>query len=419
MIFIANALPVNGGTTFLIRACRELHRRGKKAAVLVMFPIVDEKLRSELEQYAQVVDLRDYLWERGFFFRAQLMTFAPVRWRSLLDILKPFGATVHVMGVFGLLFASRLALRRAGLRVTIGVYHQNEYLFDTQDTYFVRAFRRCFSAVPANQFLFFNQANQINYGRFFGTDFLASTIAPIGIDIAEEPASGRPEQISGKLVSVGNLVNFKTYNGHVIHIVAALAERHPQLHYDIYGSGPQENALVALAESFGVANRINFFGPMAYSDFSKKVGQGVLFIGSGTALLEAAALRIPAMVGIESIKRPETYGFLSDIQGYSYNEYIPDMPRVCMQELIERVLSERDFAATVANACREKAKEFSIESTVNSLTKLTDGAQKEMLGLGALCCIRLCCSFVGVALLDALHLSSTFRNRRNQSYGLT
>ena len=100
MIFIANALPINGGTTFLIRACREMHRRGQKVAVLVMFPIVDEKLRAELERYAQVLDLSDYLWDHGVFFRMQLMTFAPVRWRALLDMLRQFGTTVHVMGIF-------------------------------------------------------------------------------------------------------------------------------------------------------------------------------------------------------------------------------------------------------------------------------------------------------------------------------
>lgn len=418
MIFIANALPINGGTTFLIRACREMHRRGQKVAVLVMFPLVDEKLRVELERYAQVFDLRDYLWDRGVFFRMQLMTFAPVRWRALLDILGGFGTTVHVMGIFGLLFACRLSHRLAGVRATIGVYHQNEYLFDAQDTYFVRAFRHYFSAIPASQFLFFNQANVTNYSRFFETDFSTGTIAPIGIEISEELPQGLPAQVRGKLVSVGNLVNFKTYNGHIIRIVAALVDRYPELHYDIYGSGSEENDLKALAESLGIKNRIHFFGPMMYSDFGKNVGQAALFIGSGTAVLEAAALRIPAMIGIESIKQAETYGFLSDIDGYSYNEYLSDVPRFSMQNLIERVLSDQVYAEEIASACREKAKEFSIESTINSITTLSDCAQTEMLGLNNIECMRLCCSFVGVALLDALHLSSTFRNRRDQSYGL-
>lgn len=418
MIFIANALPVNGGTTFLIRACRELHRRGQKIMVLVMFPIVDEKLREELERYALVCDLRDYLWDGGSLLRAQLMTFSPVRWHDLVNTLKPFGTTIHVMGVFGLLFAARLARRISGIRVTVGVYHQNEYLFEAKNTYFVSTFRKYFLSVPASHFLFFNQANVINYSQFFGTDFSAGTIAPIGIDIAAELESNLPQQVYGKLVSVGNLVNFKTYNGHMIRIVAALATAYPALHYDIYGSGAEENDLVALAESLGIKDRINFFGPMPYKDFSNNVAQGMLFIGSGTAVIEAAALRIPAMIGIESIKQPETYGFLSDIQGYSYNEYLPDVPRVSMQGLLERILSEPVFANDVANACREKAKEFSIESTINSVIKLNDTATAELAGISTSGCIRLFFSFIGVALLDRLGLSSTFRNRRDQSYGL-
>lgn len=417
MIFIANTLPVNGGTTFLIRACRELSRRGEKVVVLIMFPIVDAKLRAELERYALVCDLRDYLWDGGSLFRAQLMTFAPVRWDALVKLLKPFGSAVHVMGVFGVLFASRLARHMPGVCATIGVYHQNEYLFNTQNSYFLRTFRRIFKAVPASQFLFFNQANLTNYARFFGRDFSAGTIAPIGIDIAADLPPGLPASVPGKLVSVGNLVNFKTYNGHIIRIVAALADRYPELHYDIYGSGPEENDLIALAESLCVRKRIHFFGPMAYADFSHNVAQGVLFIGSGTAVIEAAALRIPAMIGIESIKQPETYGFLSDIKGYSYNEYLPDVPRIGMQDLVERILSDPAFADAVAVACREKAREFSIESTIDSVVKLTDAASVVVPGMGLVSCTRSFFSFVGVALLDALHLSSTFRNRRDQSFG--
>jgi len=419
MIFIANTLPVNGGTTFLIRACRELCQRGQKVIVLVMFPIIDKKLRAELELYASVHDLGDYLWDRGSIFRAQLMTFAPVRWQALLDVLKPFGTSVHVMGVFGLLFASRLSRRFPEVCLTVGVYHQNEYLFEAQGTYFVRKFRQFFQTVPASQFLFFNQANVENYSRFFGLDFSAGTVAPIGIDIASDLPEDLPVQVRGKLVSVGNLVNFKTYNGHIIRIVAALAERYPELHYDIYGHGPEESELMDLAQSLGIGNRIHFLGSMAYADFSRNVAQGVLFIGSGTAVLEAAALQIPSMIGIESIKQPETYGFLSDIKGYAYNEYLPEVPRVAMQGLVERILSDQIFASQVAIACREKAKEFSIESTINSVVKLNKSATVRLPGMGTFTCIRLFFSFVGVAVLDRLNLSSTFRNRRDQSYRQT
>lgn len=418
MIFIANALPVNGGTTFLIRACRELHRRGEKAAVLVMFPIVDKKLREELERYAFVFDLRDYLYDRGFLFRAQLMTFAPINWTSLVNVLKPFGTTVHVMGVFGLLFASRLARRLSGICVTVGVYHQNEYLFETQNTYFIRTFRKYFQAVPAKQFLFFNQANVKNYSIFFDRDFSASSVAPIGIDIASELPKNLPEKVHGKLISVGNLVNFKTYNGHIIRIVAALIEHYPELHYDIYGAGPEETNLISLAESLGIKNRINFLGAMAYADFSKNVARGTLFIGSGTALVEAAALQVPAMIGIESIKQPETYGFLSDIEGYAYNEYLPDVPRIGMLSLIEKVLADQSFATDIAVACRGKAKEFSIESTINTMKNLNDSATVEFSAMNKFNCVRLFFSFFGMALLDTLNLSSAFSNRRDQSYGM-
>lgn len=419
MIFIANALPVNGGTTFLIRACRELHRRGQQVAVLVMFPIVDPSLRAELERYARVFDLADYLVDRGILMRAQLMTFAPVRWKRLVTALAPYSGALHVMGVFGLLFASRLARYRPGLAVTIGVYHQNEFLFQTNEGLFVRYFRRLFAAVPRAHFLFFNEANARNYARFFGSDFSAATIAPIGIDIVDQVPGALPSRAVGKLVSVGNLVNFKTYNRHIIRIISELADRFPSLHYDIYGSGPEEAGLKELASELNVQERVVFHGPMAYRDFAHIVAQSTLFIGSGTALLEAGALGVPAMVGIESIKQPETYGLLADIEGFSYNEYLPDVKRVPMRDIVERVLEDASYGTLMGQRCRTKALSFSVETTMDALTALTRAATVPLSSMGAWSCARVACSFVALAALDVLGLSATFRNRRDQSYGLT
>lgn len=418
MIFIANVLAMNGGTTFLIRICRELCRKQRKVAVLVLFPIIDETLRKELQQYAQIFELKDFLWDRGVFFRAQMMTFSPVRWGELLGKLKQFGNFVHVMGVFGLLFACRANSKNKDFRISLGVYHQNEYLFEANSNYFVSLFRKCFHSIAAKQILFFNQINIANYTRFFERDLSDAILAPIGIDlpVIDETADRQPQE--GKLISIGNLVNFKTYNRHIIEIVASLADRFPNVHYDIYGTGDQDANLKLLVKTLGAEKRVNFFGEIPYSQFQEIVNTGTLFIGSGTALLEAAALKVPAMVGIESLDIPETYGFLSDVIGLSYNEYIPEIPRVLMHNLIVELLSDAQYAKSVGEKCRIKAKEFSVEITASSIVNMSDNADQKAFQINAFQTLGLFVSFLLLAVIDRFGVDSTFRNRRHQSYGL-
>ena len=45
-----------------------------------------------------------------------------------------------------------------------------------------------------------------------------------------------------------------------------------------------------------------------------------LFVGSGTAIVEAASFGIPSVIGIENCSEPVSYGFLTDVPGFSYNE---------------------------------------------------------------------------------------------------
>jgi glycosyltransferase involved in cell wall biosynthesis len=416
MIFIANVLTMNGGTTFLIRVCREFRRRGTKVVVLVLFPFFDATLRDELARYAKVIDLRDYLWERGIFFRAQLMSFAPVRWNKLLSDLSSYGNTVHVMGVFGLLFACRASCQNPLLRITAGVYHQNEFLFKARSSFFITTFRRCFDSLSQKQIIFFSQATIANYSKFYERDFSLSVLAPIGIVLPTNANKFRRNAIPTRLVSIGNLVNFKTYNRHIIEVVARLADKYPALQYEIYGVGPEENSLRNLTHQLHLEDRVQFMGQVAYSEFAMKLNSATLFIGSGTALLEAAAMGVPAIVGIESMQKPETYGFLSSIKGFSYNEYIPGIPVVQMCELIDNFLSDADYAENVSKNCIKKAAEFSVEFTVNGLETLTNNASVSSTSLKPVHTVLLFMSFACIAIGDRLGFSSTFRNRRDQSF---
>lgn len=416
MIFIANVLVMNGGTTFLIRTCREMASRGTRSAVLLLRPEFDVQLRTELERYAEVLCLDDFLIERGRLFRAHLGVFGYVRWSVLDKVLSAFGEHIHVMSVFGLVFALRLAGRLPGKTITAGVYHQNEFLFKAPPFFFAREAIRLFSVMPAENLVFFNEVTRQNYERFFQANYSASIVVPIGIDLPHIAPFSCSIEKSKRIVSVGNLVKFKTYNAHMIRLTSQLATTHPDIHYNIYGTGPEESVLRALAVEHKVEERVHFMGAVPYADFRQTIKGAALFVGSGTAVIEAAAVGVPAMIGIESIETPDTYGFLSDIKGLSYNENVPSISKYPMRMLVERLFADSAFHAAVSEACHRKAREFSVENTVDGFMALSISAKAVTRTINRLRFYRMLVSFLGMAVCERLGWITTFGDRRNQSF---
>lgn len=414
MIFVASSLVMNGGTTFLVRTCRELRRRGHPSVVLVMTRRVDPTLAAALAEHATIRYLDDYLLDGGRLFRSLLATFAPLDLRRLQRDLLPAGPQVHAMGVFGLLLAERLLVPGALDRLTVGVYHQNEFLYRGLPFHLATEAQRRFLALPQRNLVFFNQATRDNYARGFDRSWADATLVPIGIDL---PPAEAVQQVREphRIVSVGNLVDFKTYNRHVIDLLPMLIPGRPALRYDVYGSGPEESALRARAAAAGVADRVHFHGSIPYADFAAHVAGAGLFVGSGTALLEAAAFGVPALVGVESVERPETYGYLSDVAGLSYNERVPGVPLVLIAPLVTRLLDDAAHRERVRAECLAKVREFSVGALVDGLLALDVSAAPVPPRNGRTARLRLAASSVAMAAVGRVDRTRSFAARRNQS----
>ncbi len=417
MIFLANVLVMNGGTTFLIRLIRERARRGQPSAVVLLSDRVDPVLVDALRRDAQILRLSDYLVDHGAAARGLLGVFAPLAHRRLRKALAPYGPHIHAMSLFGLILGLRLVRRDPVMRLTAGIYHQNEFLYQPPPFYFAQAGLDLFAALPPENIVFFNESSRDNYAAHFtGNDYARSHLLPIGVSL-DHPVVPAPVPPGRNIVSIGNLVAFKTYNRHMIGVVAELRDRFPDIRYDIYGTGPTADELAALARSLGVDDRVVLHGSLDYSRLREVVAACDLFVGSGTALIEAAAVGRPALIGIESIERPETYGYLSDARGYSYNENMPDVPKQPMVPLVERLFSDPDHWVRVAAACAQKAQGFSMAVTANGFDAAGDVAQPVARRLSALDLARLAASAVMMRVSERFGRSEPFGDRRNQSYG--
>lgn len=415
MIFTANVLEMNGGTTFLIRTCKAMRARGRACAVVVLRPGGDATLAKRLAEHAELIWLPDYQRDKAIVMPRHLGAFAPIAWDRLTTALAPYGRTVHVMGAFGLLLAARLASRAPRFYVTVGIYHQNEFLFE--DKHFVpQRLMALFRRIPQTNILFFNELSRANYAQFHRDNrYLSSPLVPIGVEL---PTIDRPEKPRKQhtIVSVGNLDQFKTYNRHVINLLPTLKAAFPGVTYHIYGAGEQRRQLELLARTRHVEADVQFHGRVAYSDLDRVFSETTVFVGSGTALIEAAATGVPALIGIESMQEPLTYGFLSEIDGLSYNELGADHQLVSMAERLHAALGDDSYWRRIAAACAMKAHDFSVDRTVDGIMRLEHDAVLTPALTNSAELLAMLVGLPSLILRDRLWPRAAFARRRNQSF---
>ncbi|HGS4494357.1 TPA: glycosyltransferase [Vibrio cholerae] len=419
MLILANTLEFNGGTTFILRFCKENFQRGKNTGVLCMTGNSKSPLplHHEISKYADIYYISDNANSlvAKYFCNTPLAGFLPIKSYKVRDIIQKYSNNVHVMGVFGLLFMARyIKETREIVNISAGVYHQNEFMFNSNRLFSKHA-HDLFKSLGENGVIFFNEANVRSYSKFFNMDYRSASISPIGIEIPNNDNFSLGSYNSNRIVSIGNLVNFKTYNSHIIKLLPRLLKLNPRLRYEIYGDGPCKQDLIKIAKEFGVFENVIFRGTVEYSKFSTAVNNSFLFVGSGTAVIEAAALGIPSMIGIESSKEPITYGFINEIEGYSYNEYDPNRCSYNIYDRIESLIENVEYWEKISIACKRKAVEFSINNTVDIFEdNCLRFTSLDVLLVNKYSNCRLLFSFLYCAFLDLINFDKSFSNRRNQ-----
>lgn len=416
MIFIANNLVMNGGSTFLLRASKELDSQGVPCAVLILRKQYSIAIKEKLEQYATVLFLPDFIGFYKWIFIGHLSVFSPINRKKLNEALRPYKQNFHIMGAFGLIFANRLFDSLIDRKISIGIYHQNEFLYKSANLFFPKFIQTLFKKESANKIIFFNKKTKENYAQFFSKNYEDSIISPIGIELKESDRKINLKEVSFKIVSIGNLNSFKTYNLHMISVVAVLIKKYPNIKYYIYGDGEQHSILEAAIKAADLQKSVYLKGSINYKDFNSVLDDACLFVGSGTALLEAATLKIPALIGVESIQEPKTYGFLCDIEGYDYNEYDEQRNFFSIVSIIDNLLSDINNIINIGEKCYVKSNEFAISKTINflQLSFNTNNCLSKRLNFFTL--TKLFVSFISLILLDSFNMSTSFKSRRNQSY---
>lgn len=338
MLFIYGALSVGGIETFFVRMAKERKKLGLPTAILLLSKpeASDKELLSEMRQHAQVLFPADmFLFSPAFSQRFPLL--APVKKQVLNDLFEHVDQ-IHVFDGMHALLGNRLSkLVNKNIPITIGFYHYIKYLWGgDRVANFERLNRKfVFEYLPQEALMMFSEGNRQLYIKHKNMSFDQAQTFRLGVVDKKKVHLSGERNTPLKIVAIGRLVEFKTYNFYMLDVLNALREKSLSVKFDIYGDGPLKGQIQEKIDKLNLNDLVCLKGTLEYSKFDRVVSQYDLFIGSGTAIIQSASLGVPSIVGVENVIQPKTYGYFSDVHQYEYNLKGLSLPLISVEKMIE------------------------------------------------------------------------------------
>lgn len=380
MLFVHGSLAIGGIETFYVRMAQSR----KKHGLITKFLILSSEGKSNPELVRRARECADVYFLDELIFSPfplpasaviyQLSLLYPLR-RSILKNLFEGITSAHVSNGFCAHVVVRMtSMLRKDLPLSIGLYHSMEFCWGQRLKklpFFERSNREFFYRLHKDRALiFFNERMVDIYSNVSGKDFSGVNLFPLGVvdRLAEVPLKSFTNHLS--IGSVGRLVDFKTYNLWMLDVVNELRNLGITVSYNIYGDGPIRDAVADKIRSLNLDDIVFLRGNFDYSEFSNIVSDFDVFVGSGTALIEAAGLGVPSIVGIESSNEALTYGFLSEIPGFSYNEDNLYPKKDVLKVLVDFNSSQDLEKLALSKAHVKKSEMFSIDTCVSNFERV-------------------------------------------------
>ena len=381
LLLIHSSLPTGGIETFFLRLATERHRRNERTKILLMKGRVscDPDILRRIGIVAEIFFLDDLLGSKISAAKLHPYLF-PISSIDRVSAAKLLDGVdfVHTTDARGLYLADQI-LRTCSVKlpVTVGIYHSKEFTWDYNFIpFFEKENRKLFQhCADLGGIVFFNDRIPQLYNDY-GYSIDKYNLFPIGVVSINKPVATEIDRFSNfkkkkiRIVSVGRLHPFKSYNYWMPLLVKSLTSKGIDVSYDIFGSGPMRDELDAVVKKLGLRGQVNLMGDLEYERFSQVVQNYDLCVGSGTAIVEAASLGVPSIVAIESERRPLTYGFFSQIEGFTYHEDGIAEKTDVGSHIDTLMRLEKEELDILCKAHIEKAKIFSMESCASNFAQL-------------------------------------------------
>lgn len=370
-LFVYPSLSLGGIETFFVRLAKQLKKNNIKLKFLFLFKNTgNQELMLEIQKFAEI-----YYWEDLCLLGSRNKI------NSRFKLFLPLGKTqvreafsgcefVHVSCALTYFSAMRvLSCLDVQAKFVFGVYHSNELAWGRGKLpLYERYFRKYVFGLNNLLIIFFNRASRIVTLKNNGLDQVISNTFPLGIDLASEtrmPLCRSKQQL--RIVSVGRLTAFKTYNLHMLDVIRVLLSKNYHIKYDVFGSGPLYLEMKDKIATLQLQDYVTLKGDLLYSLLDETLKEYDVFVGTGTALLHAASNGVPCVTAIENEPLAMSYGFFSELTGTEYHEQNLDYVKKPISELLtdfDEMTS--DQVVNMEKLHYQKSAEFGIEVCANN-----------------------------------------------------
>lgn len=381
MLFIHTSLALGGVETFYVRMAKARHKMKLNTSILLLSnkKKSNSDLLLEVARYASIYFIDDYVnygWMKLFPYHFTLLkTLNKNKFSKIIKNIERVHVGSSLLGIFAEDIKNKFDLKFV---VTAGVYHSKEYVWGWGEglPYYEKVNREYFSNILLNKAgIVFNDLLSKKYALLYNTKIDDANIFPLGVvEKSFEMQMSDEEHAAFRIVSVGRLVEFKSYNIWMLDVISALSKNFP-VEYHIYGNGPMIDQIKEKIRDLNLSKFVFLKGDLNYLDFDAEISTFDLFVGSGTSVVQSSSLGVPSIVGIESVDQPLSYGFMCDIKGFSYNE---DglWEKKSVYELIDGYIRSTDkIKYEICERHVSWANRFSMNSCVLSFEDVFDGLQ--------------------------------------------
>lgn len=253
-----------------------------------------------------------------------------------------------------------------------GVFHPRAYFMsgERRDRVFLN--HLLVRAIGKNFLFFMNEECRQSHAHKWSIDLAASPILALPINQVE--AIWQPsEKHVVRIVSVGRLVDFKTYNLGAAEIVRTCLNQGIEVTWDIYGDGPLYDAIKTSIEVAGIADRVRLTGLLDYKDFSSTVVGYDLFVGMGTAALEAAMTGLPTICATaDQVSR--CHGYIFELPFGNVGEFLDTHASIEISDIIQNyALAKEDQLCELSTQCRAAAERYTMPKFIDVLLNFPCG----------------------------------------------
>lgn len=306
-VFLYGPMAHGGIETMILRVANFLAQQGRMVDVCVnpggdLESLFDSRVK--VRHYCEMNALRDH-------FRQML---------GVLDnptILLSFDSSSAARGML----VAREFGKDAVLCHVTGIFHPTDYFMPGQPRDRIWLNARVARALAPHSMFFMNEECRAAHAGWLGLDLADSPIIPLP---ADAPAA-KWQPVCGtelRIVSVGRLVDFKAYNLGAPLVLKQLLDAGINASWDIYGYGELEPTVRASAAAAGVDRKLRLRGKLAYERYGELAGNYDVFVGMGTAAIEAAMMGLPSVVATVGEKRG-SHGFIHELPFGNVGERIP------------------------------------------------------------------------------------------------